>query len=44
MFRAFLHLSKHECDTMGLDDYFDYMAMFREVMKFFHAPYNRELD
>lgn len=42
LFRAFLHLSKEECDAMTLQEYLDYLLMFRETMKLFHAPYQKK--
>ena len=32
MFRAFLQLTKEECDTMSVQDYIDYLIMFKQVI------------
>jgi len=39
MFRAFLHLTKKECDDMLYQDYLDYQIMLVETWKKIHAPY-----
>lgn len=39
LFRAFLHLSKKECDEMPMQEYLDYCIMLEEVLKLIHAPY-----
>jgi hypothetical protein len=39
MFRAFLHLSKQECDEMSIDEYMNYTLMLKKVLETIHAPY-----
>jgi len=43
LFRAFLHLTKEECDNMSQQEYIDYLIMFREVLRLIHAPFLKEL-
>jgi len=42
LFRAFLFLTKQECDEMTQQEYMDYLVMFREVMRFHHAPFMKK--
>jgi hypothetical protein len=39
VFRAFLHLSKEECENMSLAEYLDNTIILKEVLKILHAPY-----
>jgi hypothetical protein len=39
LFRAFLHLSKEECDSLTLRQYLDYSIILDDVLKIIHAPY-----
>lgn len=39
LFRSFLHLTKEECDEMGIDEYIKYNVMLTEHLKLLHAPY-----
>lgn len=39
MFRAFLHLSKEECDNMCMGEYLDYCVVLDEALKLLHAPF-----
>lgn len=40
-FRAFLHLTKEECDDMSPDRFTDYCIMLKEVLKLLHAPFQK---
>lgn len=42
MFRAFLQLTKQEIDEMTIDEYMDYVIMFKEALKFRHAPFMKQ--
>ena len=39
MFRAFLHLSKKECEEMSIDEYMNYTIMLKKVLETIHAPF-----
>ena len=39
LFRAFLHYSKEEVDTMTIQDYIDSTIMLKEVLNLTHAPF-----
>jgi len=41
-FRAFLNLSREEVETMTLQEYSDYTIMLKEVLKLWHAPFQKE--
>jgi hypothetical protein len=41
MFRAFLNLSQSECDNMSVSEYMDYAIMLKEVLKLWHAPFQK---
>jgi hypothetical protein len=42
MFRAFLNLSKEECDNMSIGEYMDYSVALDQVLKLWHAPFQKE--
>jgi len=42
MFRAFLGYSKNEVDELTISDYMDNVIMLREVLKLWHAPFQKE--
>lgn len=39
MFRAFLHLTREECETMTMDLYCDYLVVLESALKLMHAPF-----
>lgn len=39
MFQAFLNLSDDTIINMSIEQYIDYMIVFREAMNFRHAPF-----
>lgn len=39
LFRAFLHLTKEECDNMGADEYLDNLIMLKKVLELIHDHY-----
>lgn len=41
MFRAFLGLTKKEVDKMTIGDYLDNVVMLKEVLKLWHAPFQK---
>lgn len=41
MFRAFMHLSKEECDNMTMQEYLDYKTILIPVLKLVHAPFQK---
>jgi hypothetical protein len=42
LFRAFLHLTKEECDKMTLTEYMDYTVMLKKTLELIHAPFMKE--
>jgi hypothetical protein len=41
-FRAFLNLGPKEIKKMTLQEYMDYTVMLSEVLKLWHAPFQKE--
>lgn len=39
MFRAFLHLSQEECDTMPMEVYLNYCLVLEDALRLLHAPF-----
>ena len=44
MFMAFLNLRKEDVDEMTMREYMDNVIMLREVLKLWHAPFQKEDD
>ncbi len=44
LFRAFLHLTKEECDDMTFQRYIDYSVALESVLRLIHAPYMKQDD
>lgn len=42
MFRAFLQLTKEECDNMDWQEYLDYSIMLEQYLLLLHAPFQRQ--
>lgn len=42
MFRAFLGKSKKDTDEMSISEYLDDIILLKEVLKLWHAPFQRE--
>lgn len=42
MFRAFLNYSGKEVEEMTIDEYMDNAIMLTEVLKIWHAPFQKE--
>lgn len=44
MFRAFLGLSEKEVRQMTISEYMDNVIMLKEVLKLWHAPFQKQDD
>jgi len=42
LFRAFLHLSKDECNNMPIGKYYDYKIMLNVYLGLLHLPYKKD--
>jgi hypothetical protein len=42
LFRAFLHLTKEECEEMPIGKYYDYKIVLRSYINILHLPYKKD--